>query len=93
MNEEELNDEVEDMKNEASENQFHSEEFKVEKLLAVCHGDPNDVNKPGLYSKVRWNGYGPSEDTWDLVDGFRKELEKQVSCGLNPIHCILSSVD
>ncbi|CAL0301332.1 unnamed protein product [Lupinus luteus] len=73
--EEELNDGVGDMKNEASENQSDSEEFKVEKLLAVCHGDPNNVNKPGLYSKVRWKGYGPSEDTWEPVDGFRDYKE------------------
>ncbi|OIV92666.1 hypothetical protein TanjilG_18017 [Lupinus angustifolius] len=78
MDEDELNDEVEDMKNEASENQSDSEEFEVEKLLAVCHGDPNNVKKPGLYFKVRWKGYGPSEDTWEPVDGLRdcKEVLK-----------------
>ncbi|PON67069.1 C-5 cytosine methyltransferase [Trema orientale] len=28
-----------------------SEEFEVQEILEVCHGDPNNVNKPGLYFK------------------------------------------
>lgn len=47
-------------------------EFEVGKLLAVCYGDPNKVNRRGLYFKVRWRGYGPSEDTWEPFDGLSK---------------------
>ncbi|KAA8516963.1 hypothetical protein F0562_017219 [Nyssa sinensis] len=47
-------------------------EFEVGKLLAVCYGDPNKGNKRGLYFKVRWKGYGPSEDTWEPMDGLSK---------------------
>ncbi|KAM7505580.1 hypothetical protein LguiB_004484 [Lonicera macranthoides] len=46
-----------------------SDEFEVGKLLAVCYGDPNKDKKPGLYFKVRWKGYGPSDDTWEPHDG------------------------
>ncbi|KAL8091291.1 DNA (cytosine-5)-methyltransferase 1-like [Apium graveolens] len=44
-------------------------EFEVQKLLDVCYGDPNKVQKPGLHFKVRWKGYGPSDDTWEPMDG------------------------
>ena len=27
-------------------------EFEVKKLVAICYGDPNETNKPGLYFKV-----------------------------------------
>ncbi|KAL7256033.1 hypothetical protein ACSBR1_010043 [Camellia fascicularis] len=47
-------------------------EFEVGKLLAVCYGDPNKVSRRGLYFKVRWRGYGPSEDTWEPFDGLSK---------------------
>ncbi|GAB4856501.1 Alpha-1,3-mannosyltransferase cmt1 [Ancistrocladus abbreviatus] len=59
-------DEEEQVEEEPS---LSSEEFEVGKLLAVCYGDPNNVKKPGLYFKVRWKGYGPSEDTWEPIEG------------------------
>ncbi|KAL8091292.1 hypothetical protein AgCh_040403 [Apium graveolens] len=43
-------------------------EFEVQRLLDVCYGDPNKVKKRGLYFKVRWKGYGLSENTWEPVD-------------------------
>ena len=52
IDEGDANDEVDDSNNEVSENPSNSEEFEVEKLLAVCYGDPNDVKKPGVYFKV-----------------------------------------
>ncbi|RDX99879.1 DNA (cytosine-5)-methyltransferase CMT3, partial [Mucuna pruriens] len=69
MDEDGVDDEVGDVKNEESGNQSDSEEFEVEKLVAVCHGDPNDAKKPGLYFKVHWKGYDSSHDTWEPIEG------------------------
>lgn len=52
VDEDDADDKVDDMTNEASEDLSDSEEFEVERLLAVCYGDPNEVKKPGLYFKV-----------------------------------------
>lgn len=49
---ENVKDEPEDIKDEAADDSSDSEEFEVEKLLAVCYGDPNSDNKPGVYFKV-----------------------------------------
>ncbi|TXG55158.1 hypothetical protein EZV62_020414 [Acer yangbiense] len=51
-------------------------EFEVEKLLAICYGDPNKVKKSGVYFKVRWMGYGPKYDTWEPIDGLSDCQEK-----------------
>ncbi|KAL9328273.1 hypothetical protein ACSQ67_003276 [Phaseolus vulgaris] len=69
MEEDEIDDEDVNVKTEESEDHSDSEDFEVEKLLAVCHGDPNNVKKPGLYFKVRWMGYDSSYDTWEPIDG------------------------
>ncbi|MED6136627.1 Alpha-1,3-mannosyltransferase cmt1 [Stylosanthes scabra] len=68
MDEGDATDEVDDG-NEASEKPSDPEEFEVERLLAICYGDPNNVKKPGVYFKVRWKGYDSSEDTWEPLDG------------------------
>ncbi|KAK4404980.1 DNA (cytosine-5)-methyltransferase CMT1 [Sesamum angolense] len=53
-----------------------SGEFEVEKLIAICYGDPNNVRKRGLHFKVRWKGYGRADDTWEPIDGLCKCKEK-----------------
>lgn len=54
VDEDKVDEEVDGTNNEAQDNPSDSEEFEVEKLLAVCYGDPNNVKKPGLYFKVWW---------------------------------------
>ncbi|GFP90714.1 DNA (cytosine-5)-methyltransferase cmt3 [Phtheirospermum japonicum] len=53
-----------------------SGEYEVEKLLAICYGDPNKLKKRGLHFKVRWKGYGKNDDTWEPVDGLGNCKEK-----------------
>ncbi|KAL0452931.1 UNVERIFIED_CONTAM: DNA (cytosine-5)-methyltransferase CMT3 [Sesamum latifolium] len=53
-----------------------SGEFEVEKLIAICYGDPNNVYKRGIHFKVRWKGYGRADDTWEPIDGLCKCQEK-----------------
>ncbi|EEF32028.1 protein with unknown function [Ricinus communis] len=67
--EEEEDEEEEEEEKGKDKDDDDDEIFEVEKLLAVCYGDPNKVNKRGLYFKVRWKGYGPSEDTWEPIEG------------------------
>ncbi|CAN4076084.1 unnamed protein product [Withania somnifera] len=45
-----------------------SEEYEVLKLVDICYGDPNNEGEFGLHFKVRWKGYGPSEDTWESIE-------------------------
>ncbi|KAL2348670.1 hypothetical protein Fmac_002670 [Flemingia macrophylla] len=76
---EEVDNDNSDLKNENSGDQSDSEDFEVEKLLAVCYGDPNDIKKPGLYFEVRWLGYDSSYDTWEPIEGLSdcKEILKE----------------
>ncbi|XP_023516647.1 DNA (cytosine-5)-methyltransferase CMT3-like isoform X1 [Cucurbita pepo subsp. pepo] len=70
-NEEEEEDEGEDEKTEDDE-----EVFEVEKILAICYGDPNGTKKRGLFLKVSWKGYGSDEDTWEPIEGLSNCKEK-----------------
>ncbi|XP_021898698.1 DNA (cytosine-5)-methyltransferase CMT3 isoform X1 [Carica papaya] len=73
--------EEEDGENESSDEsdgEDDSEVFEVEKILAICYGDPNgkekrgdhkEKGKRGLHFKVSWKNYGPDEDTWEPIEG------------------------
>lgn len=70
MSDEEDEDDDDDDDDESSE--VSLEEFKVEKILIVCYGDPNKVKKPGLYFKIclkRWLcvTYAECVSYYDLV--------------------------
>ncbi|XP_031264333.1 putative DNA (cytosine-5)-methyltransferase CMT1 isoform X1 [Pistacia vera] len=75
FNIEEKEEEEDEEENDKASN-VSDEEFEVERLLAICYGDPNKVKKPGVYFKVRWKGYGPSEDTWEPIEGLSTCEEK-----------------
>ncbi|XP_016513164.1 DNA (cytosine-5)-methyltransferase CMT3-like isoform X3 [Nicotiana tabacum] len=61
---------------EGSGDDEQGEIFEVEELLEICYGDPKEINKPGLYFKVRWKGYGQEEDTWEPIEGLDGCQEK-----------------
>ncbi|XP_021728853.1 DNA (cytosine-5)-methyltransferase CMT3-like [Chenopodium quinoa] len=72
---EEDDDNAEDDANE-DDNLDDEEVFEVEKVLGICYGDPKDCDKPGLYFKVRWKGYGEKDDTWEPLEGLSNCREK-----------------
>ncbi|CAA0813098.1 DNA (cytosine-5)-methyltransferase CMT2 [Striga hermonthica] len=61
---------------ETKENHKRSSEYAVEKLVDICYGDPTGNSKRGLKFKVRWEGYGPSDDTWEPIGGLSKCHER-----------------
>ncbi|XP_076948862.1 DNA (cytosine-5)-methyltransferase CMT2-like [Bidens hawaiensis] len=51
-------------------------EYEVEKLVDVCYSELNRTSKRGLKFKVRWVGYGPSDDTWEPIEELSKCNDK-----------------
>lgn len=42
--------------------------FEVEKIIGIRHVGTSESKKAGIEMKVRWKGYGPSDDTWEPID-------------------------
>lgn len=59
-----------------SQSKGQSDELEVASVVDICYGDPCNTRKRGLYFQVRWAGYGPSEDTWEPVEGLKNCQER-----------------
>ncbi|KAF5447968.1 hypothetical protein F2P56_033477 [Juglans regia] len=62
------------------------EVFEVAKILKIRYGDPKETKERGLHLKVRWKGYGASEDTWEPIQGLgncRETIKEFVTHGYN----------
>lgn len=62
--------------NSKNKNKKSSDEYEVASLNDICYGDPNESGKHGLHFEVRWAGYGPSEDTWEPIEGLSNCQER-----------------
>ncbi|XP_004513047.1 DNA (cytosine-5)-methyltransferase CMT3 isoform X2 [Cicer arietinum] len=68
-------EEEEDDDTGGEEDNNDEEVFEVSEVLAVRYGDPKK-NKPGLYLKVSWKGYGSDADSWEPIDGLSNCKER-----------------
>nr|GLL44511.1 DNA (cytosine-5)-methyltransferase CMT2 isoform X1 [Ipomoea trifida] len=68
-------EEGEDDANSLADSDDSDAEYEILRLVDICFGDPNDTGKPGIHFQVRWKGYGPSEDTWEPIDGLKDGKE------------------
>ncbi|XVE56455.1 hypothetical protein DITRI_Ditri04bG0011200 [Diplodiscus trichospermus] len=79
-------DDNEDDGDNNEESDGDDEVFEVERILAICYGDPKEKGERGLNFQVRWKNYGPEEDTWEPLEGLgdcRECLKDFVTCGFN----------
>lgn len=66
------------------------DEYEVERLVDICYSDISGT-KRGLNFKVRWAGYGPSDDTWEPIhelsnckDKIREFVQKGMKANILP---------
>ncbi|KAJ4724096.1 Cytosine-specific methyltransferase [Melia azedarach] len=73
-----FDDEVQEEDNDSikDDGEDDPEVFEVEKILAICYGDPKEKGERGLHLKVRWKNYGPDEDTWEPIEGLSNCRER-----------------
>lgn len=67
MSEEEEEEEEEENDDDAN---VPNEEFEVERLIAVCYGDPNKTKKPGVYFKVYIFDIENDQSSWTTLFSF-----------------------
>ncbi|MQL91983.1 hypothetical protein Taro_024604 [Colocasia esculenta] len=58
-------------KNPVNDSEIPDGVYEVSSLIGICYGDPSNTGKRGLKFKVHWKGYGPSDDTWEPIEGLR----------------------
>ncbi|XVF49453.1 hypothetical protein PTKIN_Ptkin04bG0013800 [Pterospermum kingtungense] len=81
-----VEDDGDDSEDDNEEGDSDGEVFEVEKVLAICFGDPKEKGERGLYFKVHWKNYPPSEDSWEPLDGLgscQERLKEFVTHGFN----------
>lgn len=102
--EEEEEEEEEDEEENDKASNVSDEEFEVERLLAVCYGDPNKVKKSGVYFKVSYISFGKRLSTchicsivfvvklfiWHISSLIKISL---IYYSLFPLKCLFSSLD
>ncbi|XP_062171171.1 DNA (cytosine-5)-methyltransferase CMT3 [Alnus glutinosa] len=79
-------DDVSDDDDDDDEEEVGGEVFEVDKVLAICYGDPKETKKRELYLKVSWKGYGSDEDSWEPIQGLgncRETIKDFVTRGYN----------
>ncbi|KAK9928176.1 hypothetical protein M0R45_025322 [Rubus argutus] len=51
------------------DDEIANSEYEVSRIIDICYSDPNKTGKRGIHFKVRWKGYGSSDDTWEPIGG------------------------
>ncbi|PIA25515.1 hypothetical protein AQUCO_11200022v1 [Aquilegia coerulea] len=62
---------------ESKRNSFKlSKIFYVEKMIDICFGVPKGFEDRGIYFKVRWEGFGSGDDTWEPIGALSNCTER-----------------